>query len=285
MDDVQEVTQETFDGEAQEVATPEVPAEGEEEVVAEQPDGVKLGADDRKAQINGEIQALIAERNEIRSKIASLEQQFQQSTQKAPEYIEMTPHVVQQVNQAIMQLEQQRVEAELEGDYLKAQNYRRQVDGILRDIEANEAKKEQALKYRTEQEQSQRVVQEINERAEFFRQVNNIPVEQWNQAEQWFQQTCQNNPIIGTKFREIADRQGPMAAVEFAAWYVNENMTKPAVVAKEQKEQAKAQAPVGGQQQNVGTMLNDIKTIKAQALNSGSSDDWASYFAAKRQLK
>lgn len=284
---VQAESQEEYVEPTENETVEEVATEGEEEVVAEQPEtsGDKLGADDRKAQIAGEIQALISERNEVRQKIQQLEQHFQQTQQaKEPEFIEVTPQVQQQINNAIMQLEQQRAEAELDGDYLRAQGFRRQVDEILRGVEENNVRREQALRTRQQQQQESSISNAINERAEMFRQVHNIPQEQWIEANKWFYSECQANPLLKTQYQEIARMQGPTSAVQFAASYVNNNWQKPAQQAKAQKEQAKASLPTGGSSQNVGTQLNDIKNVKAKALKSGSSDDWASYFAAKRQL-
>lgn len=285
----EETTQEVVEEAPENETTEEVATESEEESEseqAEQSSQTKLDAESRKAQVAGEIQALIAERNEVRQKIQQLEQRFQEVQQpKEPDFIEITPQVQGQINNAIMQLEQQRAEAELDGDYLKAQHFRRQVDSILKGVEENEVRRNSALQVRQQQETESRIGSAINEKAEMFRQVHNIPQEQWVAANQWFYEQCNSNPLLKSQYQEIARMQGPTSAVQFAANFVNNNWQRPAQEAKAQKEQAKAKLPTGGSGTNVGTQLNDIKQIKSQALKTGSSDDWANYFAAKRQLK
>ena len=229
-----------------ETAEGEVTAEGEE--VEDSEPQVPKGPQKLTAQER--IQQEIERRKELENKFTATEQrlkqlesQFQQ--QKAPDYVEITPQVQQQINNAIMDLEQQRAEAELDGDYLRAMSFRKQVDEIIQGIEENNKRKQIADTQRQQQQLSQKMVDSINERAEFYRHVNNIPTDQWSQASNWFTAHCETNPIIGTQFREIAERQGPMAAVQYAAWYTGENMTKKAEAAKAQKEQAKQTLPGG----------------------------------------
>jgi hypothetical protein len=95
------------------------------------------------------------------------------------------------------------------------------------------------------QGRTQQIVQAVNERAEFFRQANNIPQEQWQAVSGWFASQCEADPVLGAAFKEAAEFQGPMAAVQFAARYVNENYTKQAEAAKAKKEQAKM-TTIGG---------------------------------------
>lgn len=228
------------------------PPEGEVTTESEEVEGSdpQVPKGPQKLTAQERIQQEIERRKELESKFTATEQrlkqlesQFQQ--QKAPEYVEITPQVQQQINSAIMDLEQKRVEAELDGDYLKAMSFRKQVDEIIQGVEENNKRKAAYDAQMQQQQLSQKMVDSINERAEFYRQVNNIPSDQWNQASNWFTSHCETNPIIGTQFREIAERQGPMAAVQFAAWYTGENMTKKAEAAKAQKEQAKQALPSG----------------------------------------
>ena len=176
-------------------------------------------------------------------KIRQLESQFQQ--QKAPDYIEITPQVQHQINSTLANLEQQRAEAELDGDYLRAVQFREQSEEIIRGLKENQRRQAAVQAQQQQRSQTQKIVGAINERAEFFRQANNIPAEQWQAASSWFASQCEADPVLGTAFREAAEFQGPMAAVQFAARFVNENYTKQAIQAKAQREQAKAATPGG----------------------------------------
>jgi len=264
----------------------QVANEGEEvvesEPAGEQPQGPdKLKANERIQQEIGRRKAEEERARQLEQRLNQLESQF--TAQKQPEYIEITPQVQQQVNNALAQIEQQRAEAELEGDYLRAAQYRQQFDQILQGLKENERIREQALATQQQRQQEEVKVRAINERAEFFRQTNNIPQEQWQAANDWFAAEVAKNPPLGVQFREIADYSGPMAAVDFAVRYVQQNMQRPIEEATQQKLQQKTQLP-GGTTQNTGQVLNQVKEMKAQALKSGSSDDWANYFAAKSKL-
>jgi hypothetical protein len=272
--------------EVAEQAVEEVANAGEEVVESEptedQPQGPdKLKANERIQQEIGRRKAEEERARQLEQRLNQLESQF--TAQKQPEYIEITPQVQQQINTALAQIEQQRAEAELEGDYLKAAQYRKQFDQILQGLQENERIREQALATQQQRQQEEAKVRAINERAEFFRQTNNIPPEQWQAANDWFAAEVNKNPALGVQFREIADYSGPMAAVDFAVRYVQQNMQRPIEEATQQKIAQKTQLP-GGTAQNTGQVLNQVKELKAKALQSGSSDAWADYFAAKSKL-
>ena len=279
--------QEEYTEQPEDQAANEGGEEVEAETTEEQPEqqqqdgGDQLKANERIQQEIGRRKAEEDRARQLEQRLQELESRFQQ--QKEPDFIPMTQETIAKVNQALANIEQARVEAELEGDYLKAAQHRRQFDQILRGLNENQQRMQQAQMTQQQRAAEAAKVKAVNERAEFFRQTNNIPPEQWQMANQWFADQVSQKPALGVQFREIADFQGPMAAVQWAANYVEQNLAAEVRKANEAKTEAKTKLPGGTTQQNTGQNLNHMKNLKNQAMKSGSTDDWAAYYAAKRQ--
>lgn len=207
--------------------------------------------DKKKLNAQERIQQLIDQRNKDRelfeSKVNELEAKFKTLNQpQQSDYIEVTPEVESRINQILYDLDVKRAQAELDGNYLKAVEYKKQIDDVVTKLHENEQKRESALVAQQQAAISERLVADINQRAELYRQSYNIPNDVWVESNKWFAEQCQNNAVLGTKFREIAERQGPMAAVEFASWFVQENRLKPAQEQLKEREQSKAKSIAGG---------------------------------------
>lgn len=213
----------------------ENPEEGEQ--VQEEKGPKKLTAAER-------IQQLVEQRNQDRiafeARVRDLEARFQQQPQQQQsDYIELTPDVQARLNNTFANLEQQRIDAELEGDYLKALEYRKQAEQLFKGLEENEKKKAAYVEKRQMAEREQRAVQDLNQRAELYRQQYAIPQEVWQDATVWFNDQCKTNPVLAQHYRDMADRQGPMAAIDWAVRYVANERSKPAQEAIQNKEEAK----------------------------------------------
>lgn len=254
-----------------------------EEASSTESGGHELKANERIQQEIGRRKAEEERARQLESRLNQLESSFKQ--QVAPDYIEITPQVQQQINNALANIEQQRIDAELEGDYLRAAQFRGEFDKILQGLAENDQRMKAAQQQQQKSQAEQAKVKAINERAEFFRQQNNIPQAQWDMANRWFADQVAQQPALGVQFREIADYQGPMAAVSWAVNYVDTYLGKAVREANEAREKSKTMAPGGTQQQNTGTLLNNVKSMRENAMRSGSTDDWAAYYAAKRQLQ
>lgn len=233
--------------EESETSSPEEEIEPTEE--AEQEEEAK--EDKKKMTAQARIQQLIDQRNKDRelfeNKVNELENKFKTLQQPVEsDYVEVTPEVESRINQILYDLDVQRAQAELDGNYLKAVEYKRQIDDVINKLHENEKKRESVLAERQQIAISERLVADINQRAELYRQSYNIPNDVWVESNKWFAEQCQNNAVLGTKFREIAERQGPMAAVEFASWFVQENRLKPAQEQLKEREQSKAKSIAGG---------------------------------------
>lgn len=245
------VSEEPVVEEAVEESESSSPEESDQEESEQEEPSEETKEEKKKLTAQERIQQLIDQRNKDRelfeSKVNELETKFKmlQPPQQS-DYIEVTPEVEARINQVLYDLDVQKANAELEGNYLKAMEYKRQIDDVVLKIQENEKKREAALAERHQAAVSEQLVAEINQRAEVYRQSYNIPSDVWVDSNKWFAEQCQNNQVLGTKFREIAERQGPMAAVEFAAWFVQENRLKPAQEELKEREQLKAKSIAGG---------------------------------------
>lgn len=233
--------------EESETSSPEEEIEPTEEDEQEE----EAKEDKKKMTAQERIQQLIDQRNKDRelfeNKVNELENKFKTLQQPVEsDYVEVTPEVESRINQILYDLDVQRAQAELDGNYLKAVEYKRQIDDVINKLHENEKKRESVLAERQQIAISERLVTDINQRAELYRQSYNIPNDVWVESNKWFAEQCQNNAVLGTKFREIAERQGPMAAVEFASWFVQENRLKPAQEQLKEREQSKAKSIAGG---------------------------------------
>lgn len=226
MEDI--TTVETTGGEVSEETAPieetvnpaqEGEPETEQETEGAETDPIKLDAQNRIQQLIGERNADRQQVAALEAKLRELETQFQQvATPQKPDFVEITPQVERQINETLAEIENRRVEAELQGDYIRAAKHMREKEEVFQFLAKNEQARVDYERKQAETQQQSKMVNEINARAEFFRQVNNIPPEAWQHASNWFAQACQTNPVVGARFREIATYQGPMAAVEYAAW-------------------------------------------------------------------
>ena len=238
----------------------------------------------RKLTANERIQQEISRRKELENKLqqfeqrtAQLEQQFQ--AKQTPDYVEITPQVKSQINATLAALEQSRVEAELDGDYLKATEFFNQRDEILRGLQENNRRRETALQQQQAFGKEQQTQAAINERAEFFRQVNNIPMEQWTAANQYFLNLCNTNPVVMRQFREIADYNGPMAAVDFAVRCVQDGI-KDVSHATQQRIDAKTNL-VGGTTMNATDITvnswDDLMNLPSNKINGFAKSNPAAF--------
>lgn len=182
----------------------------------------------------------------VAEKAADLERKFtEKQAERPPEYIEITEAVLSQVNQRLGQLAEAKQNAELNGNYLQGIAAQKEIDAIYEGLKQNAAKMEQAQKMQAEQGKQQQIISAIDERAEFFRQQQNIPADVWKEGSDWFAQQCESNKILGAQFVEIAQYNGPMAAVKFAADYAAQHMPQKANEAAQAKETAKSKLPGG----------------------------------------
>lgn len=199
-----------------------------------------------------------AELKAVQEKAATLEKEFlAKQAEKAPDYIEINDAVLEQVNARLGQLAEAKNNAELSGNYLQGIAAQKEIDAIYEGLKQNAARMEKAKAIQAEQGKQQQIISALDERAEFYRQQNNIPADVWQESGQWFANQCETDKVLGAQFLEIATYNGPMAAVRFAAEYTKNNMPQKASEATKAKEAAKSALP-GGTGKPAPSSANDL---------------------------
>lgn len=238
---------------------PETEGEGEESEETEE--GGEEEEKPKKLTANERIQQLVAEKNALKdqlsetaTRIQALEDQFKAKVEtQQPDYIEITPDVTVRINDHLAHLRQQQAEAEQSGNYLAAVQAQKEIEQIYNGLQENENRRQQAALKQQEAAKGNQIAQALDQRAEFYRQANNIPAEVWHEGGNWFTKQCETDPILRQKFVDLVHFGSPMAAIEFAANYVQQNMSAPADKAKAQREQAKSKVPSGGGNSSAAT--------------------------------
>lgn len=235
-----------------------------EETTEEEGEPKKKTAQERIQQLANErreaterADRIEAELNTVRQKAETLEREFRAKQEaQAPDYIEVTEQVIAQVNQRLAQLVDAKNDAELSGNYLQGIAAQKEIDAIYTGLQENASRAEKARAMQQAQSTQNQTIAALDERAEFFRQQNNIPSDVWHEGGNWFAAQCESNAVLGKEFVEVAQYSGPMAAIRFAADYTARNKPKPQA-AVQQKEDAKSKLP-GGTGKSVASVKTEL---------------------------
>lgn len=251
---------------SEEVDSETTAEEGEEEESEETEEEAAPEEEKRKLTAQERIQQLIEQRNieraEFEKRFAEIEQKVTQPAQPAPDFIEVTPQVEAQVNAALAEYDRLRVEAELDGDYLKSVKYKEQFDLILQGLAENHKRQAAAKEIAEQNSQTEQLIKERAYNAEILRQHIGVPQDDWRRAGEWFTNEATKNPTIGIQFQEIEKRQGTMAAISYAYSVVIQKMGKETQAAVEKKEKK----PVS---------LTATRTVPSTELRDGlDTDEW-----------
>jgi hypothetical protein len=140
-----------------------------------------------------------------------------------------------------------------EGKILDAKLLQRKVDKLLDDVEAHRAKEAEWRKTATaselQQSQTATALKELDGAAEFFREAKHIPKDVWEKgADQWAE-LRKTDPLLDRQYAEVWQRQGPVAAINFAYDHIQKTQTAEAEklkLEKANKDKGKGGIPGGG---------------------------------------
>lgn len=256
----------------EEVSEEEVEIEEEEEASAEEV-VEEEEEEDHKKSANERIRELVERSKKAEKELQDLRSQFE-AEQKQKEYL----------NKPFLELDMDRIEADIaktyehiddlktEGRYAEAAREQKKIVDLLNAIDENDKIKatwmqEQEVRQSAEIKTQERI-KSIDEAANFYQKQKQIPDDVWQAGGVWLNEQFQKDPILGKKFADIVDKQGPIFAIEWAHTYTVENMGKAAEQTKQKKEEAKKKL-VGG-----ATQTGTISTPKTfDDLMKLSSDD------------
>lgn len=274
--------------EEQEEVEEEVSEETEEEETSEEEasaeEAVEEEEEDHKKSANERIRELVERSKKAEKELNELRSQFE-AEQKQKEYL----------NKPFLELDMDRIEADIAktyehidelkdaGHYAEAAREQKKIVDLLNAIDENDKIKatwmqEQEARKSIET-QTQERIKSIDEAANFYQKQKQIPDDVWQAGGIWLNEQFQNDPILGKKFADIVDKQGPIFAIEWAHTYTVENMGKAAEQAKQKKEEAKKKL-VGG-----ATQTGTVATPKTfDDLMKLSSDEIEKFERAQPKL-
>lgn len=240
---------------------------------------------DHKKNAQDRIQQLANEKRELADRLARLEAQFSKQEQEKPDFVEVD---MASVNAWFEQTTEQIQTYQLEGNYLAAKKLELNQVNVLKDLEANEAKRQAWLDRqktaKNNEDEGSKILAEVDRAAEFYRDANKIDSAVWDKMGNWFRAQCESDPILGREFAERVETQSKMAAIRWAHEYTTEHMgvdAKKAIDKKNQtKQTASAAAPkaAGGK----GTPV-DLAKMLEKATEAGTPEAFQEYMAAKRR--
>lgn len=217
----------------------------------QEPTKKKLTAEERKAQLQAEIQDLANQRRALketleREVVEKIQEEIQKTKEQAPPFIELDwDRLNEHVGAELEYIDQ----LKLEGRATEALIRQKQLDKLYSQIEENEKKKIEWLEKQQREAASKQDTENINnaiaQAATIVQKALNISEDDWKLGEQWFLEKRRSDPLIDMQYREKVFTQGPAHALKWAADYVKEHMGDDAKKAKEKREEGKKKM-VGG---------------------------------------
>lgn len=217
----------------------------------QEPTKKKLTAEERKAQLQAEIQDLANQRRALketleREVVEKIQEEIQKTKEQAPPFIELDwDRLNEHVGAELESIDQ----LKLEGRATEALIRQKQLDKLYSQIEENEKKKIEWLEKQQREAASKQDTENINnaiaQAATIVQKALNISEDDWKLGEQWFLEKRRSDPLIDMQYREKVFTQGPAHALKWAADYVKEHMGDDAKKAKEKREEGKKKM-VGG---------------------------------------
>lgn len=223
----------------------------EEENPSDETGTKKLTAEERKAQLQKEIQDLANQRRALKE---SLEQELMQKVQEelAKKEQEKPPYVDidwDKVNDHVAAELETIDNLKFEGKAAEALLKQRQLQKLYDQLEENEKVKNDWNKKQAEKQAQEATTSKINQAigqaSELVRKALSVSEDDWKLGEQWFLEKRKADPLIDTQYREIVYNQGPTHALKWAYDYVTQNMGQKAKEEKTKREEGKKKV-VGG---------------------------------------
>lgn len=199
-------------------------------------------SEEHRPKAQERIQELANKNKELAQKIEGLERAFRQKQE-----LEAVPFLnldMQAINAHIAQASDQIEELKLEGKHFEAQKLQRDLDKLIDEVDANEAKRKEWSQrqgqQQTQAQQFEAAVKALDDAAEFYREKKGIPQEVWDKgADQWYAMR-QADPILDRQYTEIWMRQGEIAAIQFAEEHVQKAQSAETKKLEEAKKKADA---------------------------------------------
>lgn len=226
----------------------------------------KQTAEERKAQLQKEIQDLANQRRELKESlekelVEKIQLELSKQKEEAPPYVEvdwdrLNDHIADELR-VIDDLKD-------EGKAAEALFKQRQLEKLYDQVEANEKLRTdwEAKKMASEAENLKltKLNQEIAQASDLVRKAMSVSEEEWKLGETWFLEKRRTDPLVDAQYRELVFNKGPTHALKWAHDYVVENMGAKAKQEKQKREEGKKKT-VGGSSSSSEAMSKVPKTF------------------------
>lgn len=226
----------------------------------------KQTAEERKAQLQKEIQDLANQRRELKESlekelVEKIQLELSKQKEETPPYIEidwdrLNDHIAAELK-VIDDLKD-------EGKAAEALFKQRQLEKLYDQVEANEKLRTdwEAKKMASEAETLKltKLNQEIAQASDLVRKAMSVSEEEWKLGETWFLEKRRTDPLVDAQYRELVFNKGPTHALKWAHDYVVENMGAKAKQEKQKREEGKKKI-VGGSSSSSEAMSKVPKTF------------------------
>jgi hypothetical protein len=136
---------------------------------------------------------------------------------------------------------------------LDAALLQRKVNKLLDDVEAHKQKEAEYRKTAADGEQTtaqaQAAIKALDDAADFYRAQKGIPADVWEKGAVQWAEVRKADPILDRQYAEVWQRQGPIAAIQFAHDHITKAQTAEAEKVKAEKakkDSGKSGIPGGG---------------------------------------
>lgn len=226
----------------------------------------KQTAEERKAQLQKEIQDLANQRRALKDELQKelldkIQEEVSKKEAEVPNYVEIdwekvNVHVAAEL-EAIDNLK-------FDGRAAEALLKQRQLQKLYDQIEENEKAKNTWKQQQAEKQAQQETTKQINsaiaQAADLVRSAMSVSEDDWKLGEQWFLEQRKVDALLDTQYREMVYNQGPTHALKWAYDYVTKNMGQQAKQEKVKREEGKKKV-VGGNTTGVATNEKLPKTF------------------------
>ncbi len=211
----------------------------------------KQTAEERKAQLQKEIQDLANQRRELkegleRELVEKIQLEISKQKEEVPPYVEvdwdrLNDHIAAELK-VIDDLKD-------DGKAAEALFKQRQLEKLYDQVEANEKLRTdwetKKMASEAENQKLTKINQEIAQASDLVRKAMNVGEEEWKLGENWFLNKRRTDPLVDAQYRELIFNKGPTHALKWAHDYVIENMGVKAKQEKQKREEGKKKT-VGG---------------------------------------
>src|SRR5574340_107483 len=197
----------------------------------------------RKVDAETRVREALEAAKEATSRAAMLQKEFDELKARQTEVKPYQELTLEEVETVVSAAEEEIERLKADGRKFEAKLAQRRLDKYLDFVEENEQKRKEfedkKTATQTEQVSKETWAKNYVDAAEFYRSKKGYPKELFDQVGEAMGQEFEKNPIEGRKFVELIQKQGFMAAFEYADKYYHDTVVPKFEREKMEREKAK----------------------------------------------